>query len=251
MRKGAYGVLNRFKEGAGGKNIVIVAAGYLNDDAACKAAAPYQEALGITCQVMIATNSYRLPDQLTAIIVIANDQSLIDIETLIPVADAWKAGTPVLMDDAAAAVAGVFYAAEPPTPYKSNDKLLIEDATQASLLQGRVDMKPGLGLINAIIEPRVMNDNRWGRLLSGVYNYPTLLAVALAADTAIELTRDEATVIGQNGVFVFDLRSATLDLGTNKAFVIANAILDVFAAEEMLVATPITTSETAMAALTS
>jgi cyanophycinase len=251
LEKGAHTLLNHFKQVAGGENIVIVAAGYADDFAACEAAIFYQKALDMSCEVIIATDSYTLPDSLSAVVVIANDQSLINIDTLIPVMEAWKTGTPILMDNAAAAVAGTFYAAEPPTPSLGADKLLLEQATQASFLQGQVCIKPGLGLINAIVEPRVMDDNRWGRVISVVYNHPDLLALALAADTALEFTQGGARVLGKNGVFVFDLRNATLDLGTNQGFVIANAFLDVFAAEESLTPTPITASDTVLKALVS
>ncbi|NJR12860.1 cyanophycinase, partial [bacterium] len=214
-------------------------AGYDDAAAAAAAAEPYQTALGITGDVLVADSAMALPDAVDGIVVIGGNQALIDTAALAGIADAWRAGTPLLMDGAAAATAGAFYAAVAPTPYDSDDDLLIEEYTQGAFLQGKVEIKDGLGLVNAIVEPRVMDDNRWGRVLAVAYNHPDLLAVALADDTALELTAEGVTVHGNNGVFVFDLRNATLELGTNEGFVIANALLDVFAAGETLAAAPI------------
>ena len=243
VEEGDHALLNHFKDVADGE-IVVVAAGYADEAAANAAAAPYQAALGLTSDVIIASDDYTLPDDIAGIVVIASDQSLIDADTLIPVAEIWKKGTDVLMDNAAAAVAGAFYAAEAPTPYDSEDDLLIEEATQAAFLQGQVEIKPGIGFINAIVEPQVMYDNHWGRVVSVAYNHPDLLALAITDDTALEFTQDGVKVLGKNGVFVFDLRGAKLDVGTNEGLVIANGLLDVFAADETLEAEAVTAEET-------
>lgn len=174
--------------------------------------------------------SQSLNDEVDAILVSFDDQAAIQPEQLAFLKAFWLSGKPLLLDDAAAALAGAFYAAHPPLP--AGDKAALEAATQASLIQGRTDVRPGLGLLNILVEPRVAGDNRWGRLLSLAYAHPDRLAFGLNDGAALEITADGARVIGNNGVFRFDLRQAVFDLGTTGGLVIANGWLDVFAPGE-------------------
>jgi cyanophycinase-like exopeptidase len=167
-----------------------------------------------------------LDDEYAGIVVIGRDQSLIVPERLAAVRTGWLAGTPVLLDNAAAAAAGVIYSAHEPTPEEGEEAEL---AAQRSFLRGRTVLADGLGLVSITVEPQLLKNNRWGRLFSLAYNRPELLTLGLADDAAVEIGANGGSVIGDNSVVVLDFRHATLDWGANDAFVVANGMLDVFA----------------------
>jgi cyanophycinase len=178
---------------------------------------------------------YVVAPQITGVVVLGDDASLVEAELLEPVRAAWRRGVPVLAVDAAAAVLGAHYA---PVPPSDRDPGSLELITQASFLDGNVTPVPGLGLMGIVLETRLLDDNRWGRLFSVAYHHPDHLALALPSETAIELTADGASVVGDNSLFVLDLHGAHLSLGTNDGYVIANGLLDVFAPGERLAAPP-------------
>lgn len=231
-------VAEYFVELAGGDeaSLVLIATGYADAEKAQEELDRMAGALGIEAITLLNTDSdeIEISGDITGIVVIGDDQSLVDVEALAPVAEAWAGGVPLLMDDAAAAVAGAYYSAHPPVPYDSDDDLAIEAAVAGSFINGGTTIAEGLGLINATFEPQALFDNRWGRIISLAYNHPDLLALALADDAAIEFTAEGATVHGLNGVILFDLASATLELGTNDGFGIANGLIDVYAAGEVI-----------------
>lgn len=241
--EGDHTLLRYFNEVVGGSEstMMIVAVGYRDDAAVAEAVGPYRDALVLTPEILNANGQpYAVSGTMGGVLVIANNQSRINPELLAPVVEAWRTGTPVMLDNAAAAVAGAFYSAEIATPYETNDLARIEEATQASFIQGHTQVEAGLGMVNVMVEPEVMDNNRWGRLVSLAYTHPELLTIGISDDTAVEFTQEGVTVLGLNGVFVFDFRAAALDLGTNEGYVVANGILDVFAAGETLTPTAIT-----------
>ena len=128
-------------------------------------------------------------------------------------------------------VFGAFYSNHEPTP---SDAELEELATQKSFWQGRTKMLPGLGWLNVTLEPQLVGDLRFGRLFSLAYNHPDLLAIGLNQDTALLLTADGPTALGDDGIYVFDLRQARTQLGANEGFIISNAMLDVFAPGDLI-----------------
>jgi hypothetical protein len=67
------------------------------------------------------------------------------------------------------------------------------------------------------------------------YHHPTKLAIGIDRDTALEIDRMGARVIGDNAVFVLDFRTAELEVGDNRSYVIANGLVDVFIPGEELV----------------
>jgi cyanophycinase-like exopeptidase len=138
---------------------------------------------------------------------------------------------PLLLDGAAAALAGAQFSAHAPTP---EDAEAAEIATQRAFLAGRTVITDGLGLLNITVEPQLLVDNRWGRLFSLAYRRPDILTLGLSDDTGLLVTRDGATVVGDNAVITLDLRRATLDHGANEAFVIANGLIDIFAPGDLL-----------------
>lgn len=217
--------LNEFKSIAG-ENIFIVATGYPSGRSAETATKKYADALGVKVQsVFVEDQPIEIPEGTSAILVIGKDQSKVKTEALAPLKDFWLAGHPVMADNAAMPVFGAFYAPHEPTPDDSEKEEL---AVQKSFWQGRTKIAEGLGWVDITLEPQIIADKRFGRLTSLAYNHPELLAFGVNKGTAILFDAQGARVIGDNGVFVFDFRKATLQIGANDAFTVANAMLDVF-----------------------
>jgi cyanophycinase len=224
-------ILKKFKELAG-ETILIVATGYPSGRSAETAIKKYTDGLGMTVQsVVVGDEPIVIPADVTGVLVIGKDQSKVKTASLEPLKDFWLSGKPVMADNAAMSVFGAFYSNHEPTP---TDAELEELATQKSFWQGRTKMLPGLGWVNVTLEPQLISDLRYGRLFSLAYNHPDLLAIGLNQDTAILFTADGATVLGSDGIYVFDLRKAVTQLGTNEGFVISNAMLDVFVPGELV-----------------
>jgi cyanophycinase len=231
-------VLKRFVELAGGKTIYILATGYPSNETAQAAADLYAKALGTPTRTVIvkSDSSAAIPTDSASyggILVIAPDQSTINSDRLAPVKNAWLSGKPLLLDNAAAALAGAFYAAQKPTPKPTMQQPKADmDYIQNAFIDGSTKMAKGLGLLPVTVEPRLLADFRWGRLVALAHEHPDLPAFGIADQTALEVSRNGSTVIGTNGVVALDLRAAKLSLGTNKAYVFANGLLDTFAPGE-------------------
>jgi len=234
-------VIGRFLELAGGSqaNIIVLSTGYPSMADAVNAYEDYAAALTATApRVRVQTLMSRMavPDltQFSGIILVAGDQSLVSAAEVQPVVDALLAGIPVLADNAAAPLFGISYAANPPIDYENDDDETIEAHDQGSYLVGGTVIETGLGVVGANFEPRLIDNNRWGRVISLAYDDPTTLAFGLAEGSALEVTAQGATVLGSNSVVAFDLSAATLALGDNDAFVIANGLMNVFAPGETI-----------------
>jgi cyanophycinase len=230
--------LARFTNLSGGTkaNIAVIASGYPSESLAQSSADKYINALtGAKAQTIVvpnaSTQSISIPESVTGIILIGQDQSKIQPQLLLSVKEAWLSGIPVFADDAAAAMIGVYYSAHSPTP---DDEKLAEAATQKSFLLGQTSFNPGLGMLEITLEPQLLDNNRWGRFFSLAYVHPQLITVGLNRKSVIEISPDEAIATGDNVTFILDLRSASLELGTNQGFVIANGLLDVFAPSEII-----------------
>ena len=224
-------ILTQFTNLAGGQNarILILATGFSGIREAQEAAVRIKTALGIHAKVQVIPNNsadpVTLPGDITGIIVTASDQSLIQSQLLAPVKQAWLAGMPVLFDNAAAAVVGDYYAAESPI---QSSLASVEAGTQKSLLQGNVNILPGLALLDVKVEPQLIENNRWGRLIALAYKHPESISLGLPQDSALVLDRNGALASGANATIILDTRYAWLGLGTNRGYYIVNALIDVF-----------------------
>lgn len=226
-------VLKRFAELADNprRRILIVATGFASDQSAQTTAEKYAQALNMPADIVVipdrvAAQPLVVTKDITGIILIAKDQSKVKTQALALIEAAWRGGLPLLADNGGAAIAGRFFAAHAPTPDEAEQA---EIAVQKSFIQGSTTISNGLNLLNVMVEPQILSDNRWGRLFSLAYNHPDVLALGLTSDTALELTADGARVIGDNAVFVLDLRTSQRALGTGDQFIFANGLLDVFA----------------------
>lgn len=138
--------------------------------------------------------------------------------------DWWLGGGVLLADRAAAAAVGAAMSAEL-TPTSDN----VEYQSSDSFLVDYVNIQPGLGLVDAVFEPRVLYDYLYGRLVSHVMAAPDTLTVGIERGTALHITPDAAHVIGTEAAFVVDGRYArTLGAGDNDAFAATWLLIDVF-----------------------
>ncbi len=233
-------VLAEFIQLAGGENarVLILSAGYPSQRSAQTNAETYRDALGGAKTEIIALEKNadspaQIPSGISGILLIGKDAALMNPAALAPVKEAWLKGIPVLADNAAASLLGAAYANHGPTPGDAEQE---ERLTQKALIDGVVEIRDGLGLLPVSVEPRMLQDNRWGRFFALGYQRPKNLVLGLNDATAIRIDSQGARVLGDNAVFVLDLRGATLKLGTNGGFAIANGLMDVFAPGEILAA---------------
>lgn len=235
-------IFGRFIAASGGDSstIRIIATGYADENSAQAGIDMYREALLAIAPNLQISESIVLDSPLetdsipNGALIIGADQSLLNADNVRVVLDWYWEGTTLFFDGAASPLAGAFISAHPPTPYDSDDDLLIEEATQASFLTGSTTIRNGLGLLNANIEPSIMYDNRFGRWVSLAYHLQQITTFGIADDTALYLSSEERVVLGQNGVFALDLRYATLDEGTNGGKVFANGLLDILTVGDTL-----------------
>ncbi|NWF70705.1 MAG: Type 1 glutamine amidotransferase-like domain-containing protein [Chloroflexi bacterium] len=227
-----YAILRRFLREAG-QHVLIVAAGFESEEAARLPVDPFVDFFNSQkLTVRVFGDETQLPEtDYDSIIFIGANQALLHPEVFATIKQKWQRGMPLLADNAAAALLGSYYAAHGPTP---DDEHAAENDVQGSFKQGATSIKPGLGLLPLLIEPRVMGNNRWGRLFSLAYNHPDTLALGLADNTAVIIDQQGARALGENAVFVLDLRQSRRALGSSGLFVIANGLLDVFAGGEAL-----------------
>lgn len=230
-------IFKEFAAQAGGSQakIALIGIGYSSETSANNALEAYAKILpGQVIQIILkngVATPLTLPADLTGILLTGKDPSKVDLAALQPVKAAWLQGTPLLADNAAASLMGAFYSAHGPISQDADEQEL---ATQKAFREGKTKIQPGLGLVSATFEPQLLDNNRWGRLFSLAYAHPDLLAIGLSEGTALAITSEGGIVLGHNPLVVLDLRQAKLALGENAGFVIANALLDVFAPGERL-----------------
>lgn len=218
-------VLFEFSNLSGGKkaNILIVS---FSEQSAQK----YQTALSVPTRIMVMSKEMTEPivisPEITGIVLALDDLSQLQTSMFLPIKEAWLSGLPLLVDDAAASLAGKYYAANPQS--WDNHTFQIEAS----------DVLEGLNLLDAVIAPKSIRNFHWGFLFSLAYTHPDLLALGIPDQTAIKITSDSATVLGENVAVVLDLRNAQLAAGSNQGYVVANGLLDTYGPGESLI--PIT-----------
>ncbi len=168
------------------------------------------------------------------IIMHAGDASLAILELIRePLQDFWLAGKPMVFVGDAVGFVARRYTAMPPTPYDGDDAAIVA-ATQGTLIDGGVRVREGLRILEASVEPRLMADNRWGRLIAMAYQDPNLVAIGIPDETIIVIDSTGARVEGGNSAVVLDLRSARREYGTNNGYIIVNGVLDLFAPGDVI-----------------
>ena len=230
-------ILNRFVGLSGGREarILVIAGGYPSLASAAQAAVNYSIALDVTTHNLIippnSTKPLEIPADFTGMVFIASDPSTINTDTLIPMRDAWITGTPLLVYDAASGIIGKMIYLEPPTVSSEEEVIAYENSAVA---EDVAQYNEGLNLLEINITPLLMAGNEWDAWISLAYNQPELLSLGISENAAVELSQTRAFSLGENPVFVLDLRNATLESGKNNGAVIANGLLDVYAPKEII-----------------
>jgi cyanophycinase-like exopeptidase len=175
------------------------------------------------------TQTLVIPSDVSGIILLGSDANIIPISALNSVKEAWQKGMAVMATDAAASAIGAYWIAD------EINTTISKISTSKIFVFGATNIQPGVSLVNLIIEPDLIEENRWGRWIALAYNHPEMPAIGLNEDTGLLITHQGAYTIGSNTTFILDLRWATLGLGTNGGFTIANGLLDVFAPDEEVI----------------
>ena len=217
-------ILTRFLNLSGGEkaNILVIADGYSSQATAQDAIEKYQANLRIPTQSLIIEgdnpNSIDLLVDVSGIILLIGDQEQLDLEGLQFIKQAWLSGTPLLTDGKASEVIGAYYS----PPVKSVEQIAATPTTQ------------GLGMLDLTIVPGLLANNRWRELIELGYRNPELLAIGLNKNTALEITENDVVVLGQNVIFLLDLRNAILGYGPIDEIGFANGLLDVYVPGERI-----------------
>ncbi len=225
-------LLNRFitLSGSDQANILIYAAGYPSRNKAEIAAAEIAGVISADSVVKVSPDLPGSMDEIvndyTGILLTIDDPAAIDRATLTPVEGAWRAGMPVLGNKGAVEIIGKYFT---PSKIASPDGEGYEPVSQSLAMQDEPEILPGMGWIDAIVIPNILEDNRWSQMFTLAYHNPKLITIGLPHDSAIELSASDARAMGTNVTFALDLRRASLAKGTNNGLVIANGFMDVFA----------------------
>ena len=165
----------------------------------------------------------------TGIVVTGRDRSLVrgqlaDSPAWLAARAAWESGeVALLVDDAAAAVAGFSYVAK--APVADVEAGALDDAVG-------VQLAAGLNLVGGLdITPRLLPDQHWPQLFQLARRSDETGRVAAGIDvgTAIVVDGGVAEAVGDSAVVIVDGRQATWTTGTNDAIGAAWLVLDTFA----------------------
>jgi cyanophycinase len=168
------------------------------------------------------------------VVVHAADVTQLDLDQLAPLRDFWLNGGYLILDNAAAVIAGVAYVNEPPVPYASGDDAEIEAATQGALIEGMVEIANGLALIDVNIEVQIMSDNRYARMMALEYNAPGGTWGINGGSVRVGSEGAQLGVGEDTSMFALSFAHAERMVGDNGALSVANGLLDVFGPHERI-----------------
>jgi cyanophycinase-like exopeptidase len=130
---------------------------------------------------------------------------------------------PVMTDGSATALMGESYFTNP-DPGRGN-----EDAGIAAFRTAYPRLAIGWGLVaGQLLEPQLTEGYRWGRLFTGSYAAPGLVATGISEQTALRVQKGAGTVLGERSVTVVDGRKAQWLPGDNGALGAVNVSLSTF-----------------------
>ncbi len=222
-------VLTNFTNLSGGQNanILILAAGYADIQNAQQDIQAISQMLEVPHRQIIVpadtSDPVNIDPTITGIILTGSDTAQIQLETLMDIQSSWLAGTPILADKTGAAFLG--------KQFISNQSM---DAEPWVFSAGRYAPQPGLGFIQANIEPRGLQTNSWERMLTIAYQDPQDLAIGIAPGAAISFTPEQVTISGINVAALVDFRTANLATGESGFLEVANGLIDIYTPGETL-----------------
>lgn len=163
------------------------------------------------------------------IVVVGGSQGATLPAHLAMLAPIWRAGAALWLAGAATSAAGCRLGGSLPAINESDAQ---QTAQRRAPRREAAGVHPGLGLLPLTIEPRVLEECRWGRLFALAGACPDQPALALGAGVTLAIDASGAQVLGQGSLFALDLRTATVRQGDNEAYVVANGLLDAYAPGE-------------------
>lgn len=177
----------------------------------------------------------QIPSGTTGLILWGSDQSSLYPDQLEELKVLWTTGKPLLAVDAGGAVVGSYF-----TTSKGNPDVdpIIQISPPDPVQKDNLIIEPGLGLVNAMIQPNLLSGNRWRALIALAYHHPDQVAFGLNKNAAIVLDHSSPKVIGSEQVVSLDFRDATLSLVDGQFFGLANGLLDVFIPTDLLAPEP-------------
>lgn len=176
-----------------------------------------------------------LPDlgDYSYITVVAHDPTLLSAAMLAPVREAWLEGANVNLVDAAAALAGSRYVSQSPIDYDNDEDSVVEAQEQGALLADGTTQLDGAGFVPLVIEPRLIDNNRWARLIALTAD-SGVVGLGIPVESAVTFTAESVLVSGNNSVVVFDLGFATRLSDDGAGYSFANGFVDVYAPTEQI-----------------
>lgn len=91
-----------------------------------------------------------------------------------------------------------------------SDAIIIRGDSESAPFLGAIEMAPGLQLLlGVIIDTHFSQRGRYGRLIAAVAQYPHVLGIGIDENTAILVTGNEFTVIGEGSVTIIDASSTS------------------------------------------
>jgi cyanophycinase-like exopeptidase len=160
------------------------------------------------------------PDQSTVLAALSQHKPVIAA-----LRKAWRDGTVLLADNAAAAALGRRVVLSAP---RSDD---YEEESILSFRPDSVTIESGLGFVRGLsVMPALLTERRWGELYNLSYRDPNRLAIGIDVGTALELRSGGAFVRGTGAAVVLDGREAHFAIGDNGVLGARYVMLDSFVA---------------------
>ena len=223
-------IIHRFIENCGGRdaNVLVIAAGYPSQPDAEQAAVDYANALGVASQTMVVPPTVSQPVEVSpeysCVLFTSADAAHINPEIFSSLREVWLGGVPLLADGGAASLIGQMVIGD----------MTVIDVENDTLSEQTYQTDDGLKLVDINITPHILSQNQWDEWLALATDLPSVISIGLPENTAIEITRNRASTMGDASIFLLDLRHAALDYNDNHSAVIANGFLDVFAPYEKI-----------------
>jgi cyanophycinase len=233
---GSSRVLQNFVGAASGKGpIAVVSLGHANATDAQAKADTYARALGAAgwtgeVRTLVHGRDAITPASLrqtAGVLIVGGDQSTLAAaasdSVLKQAVHVSMARGPVMTDGSATALMGESYFTNP-DPGRGN-----EDAGIAAFRTAYPRLAIGWGLVaGQLLEPQLTEGYRWGRLFTGSYAAPGLVATGISEQTALRVQKGAGTVLGERSVTVVDGRKAQWLPGDNGALGAVNVSLSTF-----------------------
>ena len=221
--------LVNFTNLSGGQNarLLILAIGYAENRSAEQDTNLIAAQLEVPSQVVIvqpdSVEPVRIEAGTTGVILTGPDPAMIRADVFPNLKSSWLSGMPILADRAGAAIIGLQFA----TTIFPHENLPMFSA-------GRYMFRPGLGFIQANLEPYALRNFSWERQLTSAYQFPQTLVIGLAPGSAVEFSPEKVGVSGANVVSMLDFRNATLYENDAGIFGIANGLLNIYTPGEQI-----------------